>query len=389
MSKMRLPYAKGSVTLTSRFGWRTLNGASDYHKGIDLVGSDKTLVAPCDGTVAVSTMLDKRWDKTLTWQWGNYVRIDTDDGLNVYMCHMSERRVKAGQRVKAGDVVGIEGNTGYSFGSHCHFEIRKNGTSLDPTEFLGIQNAWGIHPVINSSSTGKAFADNYEHDGLRFHKADDFKIKYHDLSKKKGTASTYANGGFFAYFKENGLNFTLPVANLVCDIDIEKLSAPAKKYLSPFIFSDKLYYGCNNNQTSQFKNKAVSTLVVPRIGKPYVDDMITPPSDCLYAISGVPTVRKGDDVDYYNYVKRQGWGDSCMYGTYRNWLGIRDGEIWVISGRTYRNNYIYGMEFWKKVKNEGFDDIICLDGGGSFYCKIDGKAQTTLGTRSVNNLIMF
>ena len=78
-----------------------------------------------------------------------------------------------------------------------------------------------------------------------------------------------------------------------------------------------------------------------------------------------------------------------MYATYRNWLGIRNGEIWVISGRTWRNNYIYGMEFWKKVKEEDFDDIICLDGGGSFCCKIDGKAKTTIGTRSVNNLIVF
>lgn len=389
MSKMRLPYARGSVTLTSRFGWRTLNGASDYHKGIDLVGSDKTLVAPCDGTVMVSTMLDKRWDKTLTWQWGNYIRIDTADGLNIYMCHMAERKVKAGQKVKAGDIVGIEGNTGYSFGSHCHFEIRRNGTSLDPTEFLGIQNAWGVHPVISSVSTGKTFADDYEHDGLRFHKAEDFRIVYHDLNKKKGSGDTYANGGFFAYFKENGVNFTLPVANLVCDINRSFISDPTKKYLSPYIFGSKLYYGCNNNQTVQFKNKAVSTLVVPKIGRPYIDDLIAPPSDCLYAISGVPTVRYGDDVDYYNYVKRQGWDDSCMYGTYRNWLGVRDGEIWVITGRTWRNNYIYGMEFWNKVKNEGFDDVICLDGGGSYYCKIDGKAQSTIGTRSVNNIITF
>ena len=41
-----------------------------------------------------------------------------------------------------------------------------------------------------------------------------------------------------------------------------------------------------------------------------------------------------------------------MYGTYRHWLGIRDGEIWRISGRTYAANYIYGMEFWKKIKDE-------------------------------------
>ena len=118
---MRLPYASGKVTLTSRFGWRTLNGVRDYHKGVDLCGTDKTLVAPCDGVIGTSAMLDKATDKTLTWQWGNFVRIDTPDGLQIFMCHMSQRKVKQGDRVKTGDIIGIEGNTGYSFGSHCHF----------------------------------------------------------------------------------------------------------------------------------------------------------------------------------------------------------------------------------------------------------------------------
>ena len=78
-----------------------------------------------------------------------------------------------------------------------------------------------------------------------------------------------------------------------------------------------------------------------------------------------------------------------MYGTYRHWLGIRDGQIWLISGRTYRSNYIYGMEFWKKIKDEGFDDIICIDGGGSYYKKYNGKVNATIGSRQINNIITF
>ena len=39
--KMNLPYKSGKVTLTSHFGWRTLNGQRDYHKGVDLSGTDK------------------------------------------------------------------------------------------------------------------------------------------------------------------------------------------------------------------------------------------------------------------------------------------------------------------------------------------------------------
>ena len=143
MRGLYLPYKSGTVTLTSRFGWRDLYGVQDYHKGVDLCGTDKLLVAPCDGVIGTSTILDQATDTTLTWQWGNFVRIDTSDGLQIFMCHMAERWVKAGDIVRAGDVIGVEGNTGYSFGSHCHFEVRRNGESVDPTPYLGIPNGWG------------------------------------------------------------------------------------------------------------------------------------------------------------------------------------------------------------------------------------------------------
>lgn len=147
MAEFIMPYRSGSVTLTSRFGWRTLNGVQDYHKGVDLCGTDKTLVSPCDGVVKSSTIITDKSNPT--WEWGNYIRIDRPDGLQIFMCHMASRKVQVGQSVKAGDIVGIEGNTGYSFGSHCHFEVRKNGVSVDPTPYLGIANAAGTYAVKN------------------------------------------------------------------------------------------------------------------------------------------------------------------------------------------------------------------------------------------------
>lgn len=156
MAEFILPYRSGSVTLTSRFGWRTLNGKQDYHKGVDLCGTDKTLVSPCDGVIGSSAII---YDKSNpTWEWGNYIRIDRADGVQIFMCHMAERKVKVGQTVKAGDIVGIEGNTGYSFGSHCHFEVRKNGTSVDPTPYLGIANAAGTYLVKATASLDEDLA---------------------------------------------------------------------------------------------------------------------------------------------------------------------------------------------------------------------------------------
>lgn len=148
--RMRLPYRSGKVTLTSPFGWRTLNGAEDYHSGIDLSGTDKTIVAPCDAVVVVSQIVTDK--SNLTWQWGNYVCLSTYDGLQIYLCHMSERIAAVGQSVKEGEPIGIEGNTGYSFGSHCHFEIRKDGLSVDPTPYLNIKNEWGQYDVSEKES---------------------------------------------------------------------------------------------------------------------------------------------------------------------------------------------------------------------------------------------
>lgn len=138
---MILPYLTGMVTVTSPFGSRILNGAYDYHSGVDLVGTDKTLVAPCNGTVLVSQMVTDKTNRT--WEWGNYVCIQAENGLLVYMCHMSERLVSVGQNVSEGDVIGIEGDTGYSFGSHCHFEMREGTNSINPCDNLGINNLAG------------------------------------------------------------------------------------------------------------------------------------------------------------------------------------------------------------------------------------------------------
>ncbi|MBR4000148.1 MAG: hypothetical protein IKI93_17590, partial [Clostridia bacterium] len=143
------------------------------------------------------------------------------------------------------------------------------------------------------------------------------------------------------------------------------------------------------DRVNEFSGKKVSTLIVPAVGAPYVDDVVAPPADCRYAISGVPTVRHGDDVMWHEYVKPQGWGDGCMTAAYRNWLGIRDGEIWIITGKTTARNYIYGMEFWKKVRAEGFDDIIALDGGGSFMKKAGAKVQATLENRRISNKVVW
>ena len=169
----------GKIRVTSPFGPRTLNGQPDDHRGIDVVGiTDKYVCAVVSGRVAASMIVTDKSDRT--WEWGNYVRVDGDDGMRYYYCHLSERLVTVGRRVKAGDYLGIEGNTGYSFGTHCHFEVRdRAGNSVNPSTFLGIPNACGTYGEDWRAEVQKKFGlsdgtmkylDKYEHAAALFRK---------------------------------------------------------------------------------------------------------------------------------------------------------------------------------------------------------------------------
>ena len=113
-----------------------MNCKSEFHPGLDIVGkhSDE-VVSVCDGYVLWSQMVTDKSNPT--WQWGNYVAVTGIDGNTIYYCHLAERKVAAGQKVKAGDVIGIMGNTGYSKGKHLHFEVRSaDGEELyNPLKF--------------------------------------------------------------------------------------------------------------------------------------------------------------------------------------------------------------------------------------------------------------
>lgn len=116
------------------------------HNGLDIVGDDShDVLCPVAGTVKSSTIITNKADST--WEWGNYVRVDDAQGNRLFFCHMASRAVSVGQKVNPGDKLGVMGNTGYSFGAHTHFEVRKSDgrTTVDPADYLGIPNAKGTY----------------------------------------------------------------------------------------------------------------------------------------------------------------------------------------------------------------------------------------------------
>lgn len=146
---MNSPY-NGNFKVTQEY-----KGAS--HDGLDLVGIDsKEIHSTVNGVVEFAG-----WENSNNHSqgFGQYVKIiDNKTGYGFYFGHLSTIKVKVGQSVKITDVIGIEGNTGNSTGSHCHYCIRKNGkgTHIDVSNYSGIPNKLGTYNdgyITNSSTT--------------------------------------------------------------------------------------------------------------------------------------------------------------------------------------------------------------------------------------------
>lgn len=114
------------------------------HQGVDLVGiSSKRIYAPVSGKVIAA-----EYDTYPDGGMGLYVKILGDDKLYHLMAHLSAVYAIANQIVKEGQYIGDEGNTGHSFGSHCHYEIRKTQLSssfIDVCKYIGIPNEEGTY----------------------------------------------------------------------------------------------------------------------------------------------------------------------------------------------------------------------------------------------------
>lgn len=114
-------------------GWTGVSCAfGNGHYGMDIPASRGTqIVASRSGRVMTANGSDD-WG----YSWGYYVSIYHDSTYSTLYAHMSSVAVSEGQWVNKGDVIGYVGDTGYSFGDHCHFEVYQNGTRVDPSQFV-------------------------------------------------------------------------------------------------------------------------------------------------------------------------------------------------------------------------------------------------------------
>jgi hypothetical protein len=170
--------------VTSNYGHRK----GRQHQGVDLdLETGDTVVSAFDGVVRMSRFY---------YGYGNMVVVRHHNGLETLYGHLSKVEVEPGQEVKAGQMVGLGGNTGHSFGSHLHFEIRFMGQPIDPSKFIAFDKFSLVNNEVQIDSA--MFANNKL--VKKQHKDDDFaethykavrKPKYHVI-KQGDTLSAIA-----------------------------------------------------------------------------------------------------------------------------------------------------------------------------------------------------
>lgn len=132
---LRMQYPKDYISFS--------RGYSSSHQAVDMAwnsnygGQHVPVYAPADGTIV--TAVDGKgntWGKDTSY--GNYVMIEHASGVRTLMAHMLKGSicVKVGQKVSRGQTVGIQNNSGNSNGTHCHVEVRLNGTRVNPVDYL-------------------------------------------------------------------------------------------------------------------------------------------------------------------------------------------------------------------------------------------------------------
>lgn len=135
--------------VTSNFGPRRRR----YHYGIDLgLRTGEPIKAMFDGRVRVARRAGA---------YGNLVVIEHHNQLETYYAHLSKIDVEENQMIKAGEVLGLGGNTGRSTGPHLHLEIRYEGAAINPTDVLDFTKSTLIAERLELTR------DNFRHQSTR------------------------------------------------------------------------------------------------------------------------------------------------------------------------------------------------------------------------------
>lgn len=144
-------FAPFKGVVTSNYGWRE----GRMHKGIDIdLNKGDKVAAAFDGKVRFARKQGG---------FGNVVILMHPNGLETVYAHLSRIKVKEGEVILSGQIIGLGGSTGHSSGSHLHFEVRYKGHPMNPATFISFTEFklyYNTVTVKNSKHTLCAFPSN-------------------------------------------------------------------------------------------------------------------------------------------------------------------------------------------------------------------------------------
>lgn len=170
------PPFKGNIT--SCFGKRNFR----YHYGMDIdLKTGDTVQAAFGGRVRIST-----YSKS----YGNVVVVRHDNGLETIYAHLSKRLVDVDSVITTGTVLGLGGNTGHSYGSHLHFEVRLFDEPLDPRDIISFENYTTHCDTLAISKCNFAYKDELKlMAAVKYHRVRSGNTLGH-IANKYGTSIT-------------------------------------------------------------------------------------------------------------------------------------------------------------------------------------------------------
>lgn len=183
--------------ITSKYGLRTINGKKDFHHGIDIVKKGYQLdyiISHSEGMV--TQLIDDKENNKGSGSYGNYVKIEHENGYSTLYAHMTKGLlVKKRQKVKKGQLIGYMGDSGDAYGKHLHFEVWKNDSRVDPTEYLSMDF------YANDNQTKYKVGDMVEVDGIYVSSTSKIKLKPKIL---KGKITKIKDKVLNPYLLDNG-----------------------------------------------------------------------------------------------------------------------------------------------------------------------------------------
>ena len=133
-----------SGIITSQFAPRW----GSFHGALDIANSEGTPISAADGGVVTVS----EWH----YSYGYYIMIDHGNGYETLYGHNSVLIANVGDRVSRGQTIALMGSTGNSTGPHCHFEVRINGTRVDPELYHGIISKRYVKIAITKNITNQS-----------------------------------------------------------------------------------------------------------------------------------------------------------------------------------------------------------------------------------------